>query len=306
MSFTKRGLSYVITLGDDGNSFPGGGNTLSLVGLRSRVTAQSCIGGDTAFAGSAMIQIWGMKPEDMARLSILGFDQAKIGKNRIEVNAYDIGQSNDVTVFAGGIFGARINYNTMPDVALELECWASINEQTQPVPPTSAAGASDVDAMLRGICKACTPPLDYVNHGVTATLANHAVSGSPAQQIKDICTAVGICYTLQGSKLTIWPKDQSVDGVIIETGPGMGMVGFPEYNMVGLDVTMEFNPEVQLGRQLTIHSVSPDGMQKIPAVPGLPGTFWLNIVSHDLSCELPGGPWFTHASLSNQQIVGRA
>lgn len=306
MSFTKRALSYLITLGDGGNSFLGGRNTLTLSGLRSRVTAQSCIGGDTAFAGNAIIQIWGMKPEDMARLSIMGFNPSKIGKNRIDVQAYDASHSNDVTVFSGGIFSARINYNAMPDVALELECWASIDEQTQAAPATSAQGSSDVAALLQGICAVCSPPLTFVNHGVTAVLANHAVAGSPAQQIKDICTAVGICYTLQGSTLTIWPKDQSVDGVVIETGPGMGMVGFPEYNSYGIDVTMEFNPEVQLGRQLTIHSIGLDGIQSIPPIPGLPGTYWLNIVSHDLSCELPGGPWFTHASLSNVQIVGRA
>lgn len=301
MSFTKRGLSFVITLGDGGSGFSGGASTLSLAGLRSRVTAQSCIGGDTAFAGHAMIQIWGMKPEDMARLSILGFDQAKIGKNSITASAYDIGQGNDVTVFAGGIFNARINYNAMPDVSLELDCWASIDEQTQAIPATSAQGSTDVSALLQGICAACSPPLTFVNHNVTAVLSNHAVAGSPAQQIEDICVAAGVCYSLQGGTLTIWPKDQSTDGVIVTTGPGMGLVGYPEYSMVGIDVAMEFNPEVQLGRQLTINT-GPN----VPVVPGLPGTFWINIVSHDLSCELPGGPWFTHASVSNQQIVGRS
>jgi hypothetical protein len=302
MSFTKRGLSFVITLGENQGTFEGGANQLGLQNPRSRVTAQSCIGGDTAFAGNALIQIWGMKPEDMARLSILGFDQAKIGNNNIDVHAADAEGNHTVNVFSGGIFSARINYNAMPDVSLELECWATINEQTQAVPATSAQGSTDVAALLQGICAACNPPLTFVNHGVSAVLANHATGGSPAQQIEDICTSAGICYTLQGGTLTVWPKDQSTDGVVVTTGPGMGMVGFPEYNMVGIDVTMEFNPEVQIGRQLTINSTAQAG----PAIPGLPGTYWINVVSHDLSCELPGGPWFTHASLSNQQIVGRA
>lgn len=301
MTFTKRGLSFIISLGDGGEGFSGGASTLSLAGLRSRITAQSCIGGDTAFAGHALIQIWGMKPEDMARLSILGFDQAKIGKNNIDANAYDQGQSNDVAVFSGGIFNARINYNSMPDVSLEMECYASIDQQTQAVAGTSAQGTSDVAAMLAGICAACNPPLDFLGPGINAVLANHAAGGSPAQQIEDICTAAGICYTLQGGKLTVWPKDRSTDDVVVETGPGKGMVGFPEYTMIGIDVTMEFNPEVQLGRQLSI-STAPSA----PPVPGLPGTFWINVVSHDLACEIPEGPWFTHASVSNQQIVGRS
>jgi len=40
-------------------------------------------------------------------------------------------------------------------------------------------------------------------------------------------------------------------------------------------------------------------------VPGVPGTFWINIVAHELSSEMPDGPWFTHASVSEIQIVGR-
>src|SRR6185312_10712234 len=304
MSFVERGLSFVITLGD-GDTF-GGETTLSLAGLRSRVTAQSCIGGDTAFGGQALIQIWGMKPEDMAKLAILGFDQSKIGKNTIQADAYDVGQNNDVTVFSGGIFSAHINYNAMPDVSLELECYASINEQTQAIPGTSAQGSSDVAAMLKGICAACNPQLTFVNHGVSAVLANHATGGSAAQQITDICCAAGICHMFQGGTLTIWPKDQSRDGVVVQTGPGMGLAGYPEYTMLGLDVTMEFNPEVQLGRQLTINNAVADWSKPAPVAPGIPGTFWINVVTHDLSCKLPEGPWFTHASVSNQQIVGRS
>jgi hypothetical protein len=315
MSFAERGLSYVITLnaGPDASDSPNGpsyfdngATTLSLSGLRSRVTAQSCIGGDIAFGGQALIQIWGMKPEDMAQLSILGFDQAKIGMNKIEVTAYDVGQNNDVTVFSGGIFNAHINYNAMPDVSLELECYAGFNEQTQAIPGTSARGSADVATLLKGICAVCNPQLTFVNHGVTAVLSNPAVAGSAAQQIEDLCCAAGIAYMLQGGTLTIWPKDQSRDGVVVQTGPGMGLVGYPEYNLNGLDVTMEFNPEVQLGRQLTINNAVADWSKPAPVAPGIPGTFWINVVTHDLSCKLPEGPWFTHASVSNQQIVGRA
>jgi hypothetical protein len=32
----------------------------------------------------------------------------------------------------------------------------------------------------------------------------------------------------------------------------------------------------------------------------------MNAVAHELSSEMPEGPWFTHASVSNQQIVGRS
>ena len=313
MSFSKRGLGYVIDLnqGDNADSsapdtFDNGANTLNLDFLRSVASIQSVIGGDTAFGGRALLQLWGMKPADMAQLSTLGFDQAKINKNKVTVFAYDLDdqgkKSNEIEVFSGGIFVAHINYNAMPDVSLELECYASIGQQIQMVPGTSVQGSGDVATMLQGICAACDPPVTFVNNGVSAQLANPAHAGSPAQQIADICTASGIAYTLQGETLTIWNKDQNIDGVIVITGPDNGMVGYPEYTQIGIDVTMEFNPEVQLGRQLQILQASSGNP---PPVPGVPGTFYINIVEHELSSELPGGPWFTHASVSNIQIVGR-
>lgn len=311
MSFTKRHLQYIIELNKGGtpdnsapSKFDNGANTLNIQSIRSVASIQSVIGGDTAFGGRAQLQLWGMKPSDMAQLSTLGFDQARINKNKITVFAFDEGNSaNAVQVFSGGIFVAHINYNAMPDVSLELECYATIGQQTQTIPGTSVQGQGDVATMLQGICAACDPTVDFVNKGVTAKLANPAHAGSPSQQISEICCASGTAYTLQDDTLTIWPKDTNVDGVTITTGPDDGMVGYPEYTQIGIDVTMEFNPEVQLGRQLKIKQASSGNP---PPVPGVPGTFWINVVEHELSSEMPDGPWFTHASVSNIQIVGRS
>ena len=311
MSFTKRHLQYIIELNKGGTpdnsppgSFDNGAGTLNIRDIRSVASIQSVIGGDTAYGGRALLQLWGMKPSDMAQLSTLGFDQAKINKNKITVFAYDEGNfANAIQVFSGGIFVAHINYNAMPDVSLTLECYATIGQQTQMVPGTSVAGSGDVATMLQGICAACDPPVTFVNKGVSAQLANPAHAGSPAQQISEVCTASGVPYTLQDDTLTIWTKDTNVDGTTIKTGPDNGMVGYPEYTQIGIDVTMEFNPEVQLGRQLKIKQAASGNP---PPVPGVPGTFWINVVEHELSSEMPDGPWFTHASVSNIQIVGRS
>jgi hypothetical protein len=311
MSFTKRHLQYKIELNRGGTpdnspdlQFETGSDTLAIDNVRSVASIQSVIGGDTAFGGRALLQIWGMKPSDMAQLSTLGFDQAKINKNKVTVYAYDEGnEDNQIEVFSGGIFVAHINYNAMPDVSLTLECYATIGQQTQMVAGTSATGSSDVATMLHGICAACNPPVTFVNKGVSAKLASHAVGGSPRNQISDICCAAGVPHTLQNDTLTIWPNGTNVDNVVIEIGPDSGMVGYPEYTQIGIDVTMEFNPEVQLGRQLQILPVNVSN--PLP-VPGVPGTFWINIVEHELSSEMPDGPWFTHASVSNIQIVGRS
>jgi hypothetical protein len=311
MSFTRRHLQYVIELNKGGlpdagapESFDNGANTLNIRDIRSVATIQSVIGGDTAYGGQALLQLWGMKPSDMAKLSTLGFDQGRINQNKITVFAYDEGNfANATEVFSGGIFTARINYNAMPDVSLELDCSATINQQIQAIPPTSVQGSGDVATMLQGICAACDPPVTFVNKGVSLKLANPAYSGSAEQQIRDICTDAGVPYLLSGGTLTIWNKGENIDGVIVTIGPGNGMVGYPEYTQIGIDVTMEFNPDVQLGRQIAIQKGTAD--DSLP-IPGVPGTFWVVVASHELSSEMPNGPWFTHASLNNRQIVGRS
>jgi hypothetical protein len=311
MSFTKRHLRYVIELnkGSNAQSGPGstfddGSNALNLENLRSVASIQSSVGGNTPFGSSAIIQIWGMKPSDMAQLSTLGFYLNRYNRNKITVFAYSDGNSsaetNATQIYIGNIYTARINYNAMPDVSLELECHATLDQQTQSISGTSAAGASDVASMLQGICAACNPPVTFVNKGVTAKLSNHAVGGSPAHQIEDICMSASICYALQDDTLTIWNNNTNIDGVIVTTGPNNGMVGYPEYNMQGMDITMGFNPEVQWGRQISIVSDN-----KGPPIPGMPGTYWINVAGHELSSEMPDGPWFTHASVSKMNMAGR-
>jgi hypothetical protein len=308
MAFVKRGLRFVIDLntGENADSsapetFDNGTTGLTLDGIRSTASIESIRGGDSAFGSSALVQLWGMKPSDMAQLSTLGFNQNRYNKNTVKVFAYNQGNAaNAVEVFWGSIFSARINYNAMPDVSMELECYATLNQQMQVVSGTSVQGSGDVATMLQGICAACDPPVPFVNKGVSAKLSNPAYSGSAWQQMSSICCDAAVCHKLEGGTFTIWDRDQTIDDTVIETGPDNGMVGYPEYDQMGLNVTMEFNPEVLLGRQLMIKKPS---AANSPPVPGVPSTFYINMVTHDLSCEMPDGPWFTRASVSKTQLA---
>ncbi len=303
MTFARRGLRYIIelnqgafNLGNTPESFDNGASTLDIDGLRSVAILLKAQGGSTPFVSHAQIQLWGMKPSDMAKISTLGLDIARINKNAITVFAYDEGNSaNASQVFSGTISNARLNYNAMPDVSLELECYGTYALQTQAIPATSVQGSGDVATMLKGICAACNPALTLVNNGVTAKLSNPAHSGSAFNQINDICQAAGIPYKIEGSNLIIWNPGQGIDSTVATTGPANGMVGYPEYNMMGFDVTMEFNPEVQVGRKLQLLDDSSAGATPVP---GIPGTYFIWGVDHQLSSQLPDGPWFTRARIA--------
>lgn len=312
MSFTKRHLQYIIKLNDGSFVLPGksqdtfdnGATILNLDGFRSVASIQTVQGGLSPFVGRALVQLWGMKPSDMAKLSTLGLDIARINKNALWVFAYDDGNfANATQVFAGTIQSARLNYNAMPDVLLELDCYGAGDQQTQAIPGTSVQGDGDVATMLKGICAACDPAVTFVNKGISKKLSNPAYAGSPEQQIRSICLDTGTAYTLQGGTLTVWDGDQNVDGVYVDVGPGTGMVGYPEYSLMGFDVTMEFNPDVQVGRQLNMKASS--APNAIP-VPGIPGQYFIRMVEHELSSEMPDGPWFTHAHVTAAGVSARS
>jgi hypothetical protein len=312
MSFTKRHLQYIIELNQGSFSLPGnaqeafdnGSNTLNIHDIRSVASIQTAQGGLSPFVGRGLFQLFGMKPADMAKLSTLGMDITRINKNKVSVFAYDDGGfANAAQVFAGTIQQARLNYNAMPDVLLELDCYGAADQQTQAIPGTSVQGSGDVATMLQGICAACDPPVTFVNKGISAQLSNPAYAGSPEQQIRSICMDSGTSYTLQGGTLTVWDGNSNIDGVTIDTGPSLGMVGYPEYSMMGFDVTMEFNPEVQVGRFMNLKASSAPNAVPVPGIPS--SNLFIRMVEHELSSEMPGGPWFTHAHVVAKGVSAR-
>lgn len=314
MGFIKRHLKYVIKLNSGSfdlpinskETFDDGSTVLTLDGLRSVASIQTVQGGLSPFVGRGLIQLWGMKPSDMAKLSTLGFDIARINKNALWVFAYNGDDSSNATqVFAGTIQTARLNYNAMPDVLLELDCYGAGDQQLQATPGTSVPQSGDVAGMLQGICADCDPPVTFVNKGVSAKLANHAVGGSAFDQIHDICSAASsVAYKLEGGVLTIWNANENIDGVTVDTGPDLGMIGYPEYSMMGFDIATQFNPEIQVGRLLNLkESKAPNAVP----VPGIPSSnLFIRMVEHELSSEMPDGPWFTHAHLAAAGVTARS
>jgi hypothetical protein len=198
---------------------------------------------------------------------------------------------------------ARLNYNATPDVSMEIDCYGAGDQQTQAIPATSVQGDGDVVTMLQSICAACDPPVKLVNKGISAKLSNPAYAGSAEQQIRSICLDSSTAYTLQGGVLTIWDGNKNIDGVTIKVGPDSGMVGYPEYSLMGFDVTTGFSQEIQVGRQLSMQkSNDPNALP----VPGIPGTYFIRMVEHELSSEMPDGPWFTHAHVTAAGVSARS
>jgi hypothetical protein len=255
---------------------------------------------------NAQLRINGMRGSDMAKLSTLGLTQGRYKQNRVDVLAGD-DHSGMSLVFSGQIFAGSVDYNAMPDVGVDLVASATMAAQMSVVAGTSYKGVMNVATMLQAIANNASPPMSFINAGVTAALSNHAVGGSTWDQIKDICHAAGISYGIAHNPdtLIIYPKNGSRDATMITVDPGTGLVGYPMYSVRGIDVVSEFNPNIVWGRKMKVTSSIPrpgagaplreDGSAPI----GASGTFSIVDVVHDLSAQIPGGPWFTRAQLTS-------
>lgn len=307
MAFLKRRISVQLQL--LGDTFFGDNDSLQLDNLRATCKVQGTQGGATSYQSQAQLRIYGMEPNDAAKLSTLGLTEGSFQRTLMTIYAGD--DANGMSqIFNGAIYGAFVDYNAMPNVGIEIMASATAQLQHAPIAATSFRGATNVATLLSAIANQAG--LQFVNAGVQATLANHAIAGSAERQIAEICQAAMVNYDLRNNTLTIWPMGGSRDDVVIQVGSTTGMVGYPQYTAQGIDVQTEFNPDALLGRQVTVSSSIPKPGPNAPInaagilAPGASGTFWIFDVFHDLSSEVAEGPWFTHMRLGTVNTQARA
>lgn len=311
MSFVERMITVRMMLNPAyGATFDGSNDTVELRGLRIQATVQSTMGGSTPYQSLAQLRISGMREQDMAKLSTLGFTDGTYNRNFIEISAGDR-ITGMTSIFTGSITSGNVDYNAMPDVGVDLVASATIEAQVMTIAASSYKGVMNVADMLQGITSSMTPPMGFENNGVTASLRDHAVGGSAWEQIRDICHAAGIGHGVRpGTRtLVIWPIGKGIDDSVITIDAASGLVGYPMYTIRGVDVVSIFNPNIQFGRQMKITSAIPAPGKTAPfsgtgAQPvGASGTFYIIDVVHDLSSMTPGGPWFTRAQLSGSEVA---
>lgn len=303
-SLVERKIDVQMAL--DGDTFDGSNNLVQLSGLRCQVTI-TLVGGKLGPAVSNMqARISGMKNADMAKLSTLGYDAYWFHKNAINVYAGDDVNGMSL-VFQGAITYGNVDYNSMPDVGLEILASGLASDKYASIAANSFKGDVAVASVIESIAGSMGKRL--VNNGVTAVLSNPAVAGTGIDQIRDICKAANINWMPKGGAIYIWPDGGSINNEVINVGPSTGMVGYPRYIAMGLKVTSVFNPSIEPGRLIKVTSSTPAPSAKSGIVasgavaPGANGTFNCGVVTHDLASQTPGGPWFTEMDLYSGNVV---
>jgi hypothetical protein len=283
----KKALRFIITLatGTFGSS---SANRITLEGFRATVEIDN---GGGQMNSTLRAQIYGVAQSDMNAVTT-PWGPRLINRNTISVYAIDGAQ--ETLVFAGDMVNAWGNYQSMPDVFLQIQAQAGMINQLQPIPPTSYKGTVDVATAMSQL--AATMGYTFENNGVTVPLSNPYVANTGIEQVKSLARQAGIVWGLDNGVLFITPPNTPRGSRIPLISAQTGMVGYPTYDAQGINIKSLFNPAIVYHGAFTVSS----------SVPRPPGTLTASVstnpnvtqwiafsIAHNLSSEKPGAPWFS-------------
>jgi len=282
MSFIERKIDITFELANE--QFNEGGNVVTVSGLRCTAMVDNING---IANGALQLRVYGMLQADMARVVTLGRKFMVARRNTVTVTAGD-DQNGMSQVFRGTIYIGSIDYSGMPEVALNISASSSYYEQITPCAPNSYKGSADVASIIEYLAKSIG--FTFRNNGVNKKLSNPYLSGTAISQINDIAQAAGIACAIENGEVAIWPNGGVRDNEVIEVSKETGLVGYSEYSEMGIHVKTLFNPNLKNGRKVMVKTDLPQGS----------GDWYCQVVRHDLSAQMPNGPWFTTAQLTTE------
>lgn len=276
LSFSnKKELRFIISLatGTFGSS---SNNQIILEGYRAVVDIDKAGG---MMMGQLRAQIYGVAQSDMNSVTTLQWKPDGYLKNTVEVYAIDGAQQT--LIFSGNIVNAWPNYQAMPDVFLEIQAQSAYFNQLQPVPPSSFKGAVDVATLMAQL--AGSMGLTFENNGVLVQLSNPYFPNTALEQVKALAVAAGIDLYVDNKTLAITPRNTPRGTLIPEISAQTGMIGYPTFDGIGINLKVYFNPSITFGGSVKV----------VTPITQAAGQFIVVSIAHRLESEKPGGVWFS-------------
>lgn len=312
-SYVERAIDVTLTLGT-GTFGQTGFNTVKLSGLR--VVANITKVGSPSF-DTANIRVYGVPPSVMNQVTTLGVYYTTTRPNNTIAVAAGDSVNGMALIYQGQLKNAWQNLDGSPETFLSLQGIGAELMAMQPIAPTSVAGTADVASLIQGL--AIQGGWGFENNGVTTKLPSSYFPGTAMDQIHAIARAANIeVYFDTGTPgpgtpaptpgtgtVAIWPKTGTRIKQIPLISAATGLIGYPRYFDQGMGFRCIFNRNISLYGRITMQSII--GGDPVPANATLqqqlqagPNGEWYVVgqLTHDLSSQVPGGPWFTDVNCS--------
>lgn len=271
-TFTQKQIEIRLTLGV--GTFAGGGNTKIINGLATSVRIKKPGLPDK---NGASIVVYGMLPEDMASFTTLNFRPLEVSKNLIQILTGNKGDTNLSVAFSGEVTSSFADYNSAPDIAFRIEALAGYYPSIIAAPPKTFKGSVPVADIVSGIAKEIG--YQFENFGVTASLLNPVLNGSPIEKARSACRHANVALYIDDNRLRITPPNGHVGvaGTVVLSAES-GMIGYPTFGADGIRLKGYYQSELELGGVIRVASI----------VPKATGNWKITKLEHALEANMPG------------------
>lgn len=270
-SFTLKTIELTIALGK--GVFSEGGNTKIIEGLACDVTVQKP---GLPEKNSASVRVWGLKYEDMAQLTMLSFRALEKQHNVISIKAGDFGTTLPL-IFQGEITSAYADFNAAPDPCMQFEASSGDYPQLIAASAVTTNGEASADSLFAQFAKECG--YSYRNEGVTASVQNSWLSGSPLDKAQKLARNIGCEILVDDGAIVVMPAGQARSGNAVLLNKGTGLIGYPTFTQDGISCRCLHNPALQYGGLIQVESI----------VPRASGVWMITKLTHNVSAYVPGG-----------------
>lgn len=285
MSFVRRQLRFIISIagGQTGESVA---ELYTLENHRASVTINNY--GEES-QGEVDVKIYGVSLDLMNKLTSIGPVMNQIrNRNRIQIDAGNEGEEL-YTIFTGTIDTAYGDMNQAPDVALNIKAYSALGLALKPATDTAYSKPVAISQIMSDL--AGKMGLSFAANDVDGMLPIMTFRGTLLDQVKECARAANVSFSIENDILNIWRKDGAIDTPAQETGPSMGMVGYPTFSSAGMVVKNLFLPHVRVGSKLKVSGSEIDQAN---------GTWGVYQVTHELDSITPNGRWFTTAGVQQR------
>lgn len=275
-SYSEKRIDLKFQLGK--GSFGGSGfNEVTFQGLRVETQIQQA--GLPTVGAIASIRAYGMTLSQMNQLSKAGLVwEHRLDKVLLMAGDGETGMSE---VFQGDIIEAYPDFD-QPNSPFFISAKPGSGLQMKPVDPVTIEGSVSGVQALEQIVKQAG--LKVENSGVNVQLVNPYFPGTVWDQVRR-CVAAMDCfayYDNRANTLAVWPKNKARDGGgEPEISAATGMIGYPKFQNVMINVRKIFDPKIKFGTKFTVKSglTAADGR-------------WNAVqIVYNLASQQADGPW---------------
>lgn len=224
----------------------------------------------------AIIKIYGVSKEDMARMTLLKWTYDIAVQRAVRV--YATSGDSEMLIFSGNMVSGTPNYSTAPNTYIEIQAIAGIYYNFAVIPPTVYKGSIPAPSLIKDLCDFLH--ISFYNFGVDKIAVNpHFEADGLRKRVEEIAKAYDFNAIIRDERVEIYSKDLKEQQVTKWNVNKNNYVGYPTFTETGISLNFDeiFDIDVE-------HIMEIDGSEIKPA-----NDKWLvRKVVYDLSTKING------------------